>query len=665
MARAARLKEQVVDQVTQFDGEQPEFDTEPVVKTLNDILPQPGMGIRVPKTFGKMWEKRIRDVEKANELEHAIWDKIYTLYRQCGDEGAKFNDEDITYRYRLANATDENIIRTNVRTIMRSTYMQNPRVEYTSKDKEDKLPDTLEYILEYLWNKKNYPGVGMKAHARRWILHGQLTNFGILRLDYQKREGSQQDAIEIITRLEKKLQDKSLSVQKIEDIYAQIQVLYDELPLLEKKGMKLTNVNSECFGTDAGCTITDLSDATWAYEWFDINTDYMHQKYYFRKGGKWVLRANEKVTTEPVVEGSQASDDVRDSVLETVLSGDTEERKKVKAKDTTRCYYVYDKVMRRIYLFNSENWEYPLHIEEDDLKLSRFFRHFVLAFGEPIEGIVQPGEASFYVGQVDEINRVNRKISQIRNSIFGAIIYNKKAVDKNEVVKLIKHLKNPNEVEAFGVGMDPEKKINEQIEVLAPPAMQHKEAFDTSGLRQTIDRIAATTEVDRGGQFKTNTTTDAVAYYEQQKEQIQNVVVDSIEEGMDDIAWAMSEILVSKYSKDEIVELVGAERAEAFQPMTVQEFNQQYRMQLASGSIEKPTSQYKRKEALQIVQGIGQVASAAPMTGLRIMLRVLSNAFTDFNVTEKDWQMLEAEGMANMQKGVSTNAEQGPAEQPK
>ena len=652
MARAAL---DIADEIMSFD----EAATDAVADDDDDreapYLPVGEMSIPVPKSFGKCWQKKIEDTIKANEVETMIWDRCFELYRQCGNEGAKLNDAE--YRYRLSNDVDENIIRTNIRSIMRSTYMQNPHIEFTDTKPNSRLAETIEYILQFIMNKQSYPGINMKPKARRWILHGQLTNFGVLRLDYQPHDGSQQQAVEELKKLEGEL-EKATTKDEIKAIYAKLEILHNELPLSQQKGMHLFNVLPQCLIVDPESTYFDLSDAKWVAEWYDEDRDFVHNKWYQKdEEGVWRLRSNPDITAVVEDEPEKSTADI---VAEKVLNHRSEEQRELIAKNKVRLYYVYDKILRRIYLFNSENWKYPLWVAEDDMLLSRFFRHFILSFGEPIDSVVQPGEVSFYVGQVNEVNRINRKAKRIRDSIFGALVYNSKNVDKKEVEKLVRHLENPDEVKAFGVGVDAEKSINEVLEVLAPPAFQFKEAFDSTLLRQTIDRQAAISEVDRGQQFKTNTTNKQVEYYSHNRQETTMVLIDSIEDSFEALGWSMAELLVSKYDKKDIAEMIGEERAQFFEQLSVPEFNHRYRMAIAAGSIEKPTSEYKKQEAMHIANALGQIGQAAPATTMRLMLRMFEQAFSNFSVTKEEWDMLGQEAIANLQKGISTN-DQGTA----
>lgn len=618
-----------------------------------------GMSIPVPKGFGKLWDKKVTDARKVYETEHALWDTVFTMYREVGiaeNDGKGVINE---YTYRMKNTTDENIVRTNIRTIMRTTYMRNPSLEFTSSDSaSDNITDVLQHTMDFLLNKKTAPGINMKPKARRWILHAQLTNHGIVRLDYQETTGSLEEAREALTKLEEDFKNAK-SQTEIKEIVARIQLLYKKMPLLEAKGINLTNVLPHKVIIDPDCTTIDLSDAWWLAEFFDMNTKSMHEEFYDKnEEGEWIRLSDGKSVDAPVDSDREGTEE---SIVSTIMGSESDERRRYKAKDTTECCLVYDKIMRRIYLFNCDDWSYPLWVYEDTMKLSRFFRHFLMAFTETVDSIIQPGEASFYVGQANEINKINRKAKEIRDSAFGALIYDKEGIDVEDVKKLIKHLRNPKEVEAFGIKKGTDKKIKDVIEVFVPPAFDYQALFNQQPLRQVIDRSSALSDVDRGEQFKTNTTNDAVNYYDQAKQQATGMLIDSIEDSFESLGWAISELIVSKYTKEDIQAMLGATWAEKFTPMTVEEFNRAYRMQVASGSIEKPNTEFKKKEAIQIAQSVGQFAQAVPATATKVILRMFQAAFSSFLVKKEDWDSLEQEAAANLTKGVSTN---GPQQQP-
>jgi hypothetical protein len=625
---------------------------------VEGMMPAEGMSIRFTKAQSKFIQRNIEQGKTSYEIIHAKWDRIFEEYQKSGNEGNLNLEED--YNLHFDSDADENIIRNNIKTMMRTTYMQNPHVEFTDVTSESKLGECLEYVLDFLMNKKTWPGMNMRAKIRRWIAHGQMTNFGIIRLDYQPMDGSRQEAVNAIQAIEKKLA-KTKKKSEIEDLYAQLEVVHEKLPSLINKGMAVSNVLPNRIIVSKGCTMIDFTDSDFVAEEIDYDRSYIMNKYYIHdeEEGCYYLRANKKITTGRTP--TNDSDDgttgavTKQSIVDTVLNSSPKEIRDLNLKDTIRCYMYYDKPLRRHYLFSSEQWEHPLYAWEDDMGLSRYFRHFAIAFGEPIESVIQPGEVSFYIGQVNEINRINREAKRIRDAAFNTIVYNKQAVDGKEVAKLVRHLRNPKQVASFGVSTDPDKKIAEVLEMLVPPPAQAKELYDTTALRSAVDRAANQSEIDRGQQFKTNTTNQQVQYYAQNKQQTSGVLVDTVEEALEDVTWSMTEILISKYTSEDITALVGEKKAADFVQMSVDEFNQSYRMQIAPGSIEKPTSEFKKQEALAIAQALGQVGQAAPGTTMTLMVRMLKTAFSGLVVKDEDWEMLTQEIQANLTKGVSTD----------
>jgi len=112
-------------------------------------------------------------------------------------------------------------------------------------------------------------------------------------------------------------------------------------------------------------------------------------------------------------------------------------------------------------------------------------------------------------------------------------------------------------------------------------------------------------------------------------------------------------------SQQEVASLVGDALAQAWQQMSVAEFTQKYSVNVVAGSMEKPNSVFKKKEAIEVARAVGQFARAAPASVTKIMLRVLEQAFTEINVKKEDWESIDQEMMASMQKGVSAQGQPG------
>jgi hypothetical protein len=129
--------------------------------------------------------------------------------------------------------------------------------------------------------------------------------------------------------------------------------------------------------------------------------------------------------------------------------------------------------------------------------------------------------------------------------------------------------------------------------------------------------------------------------------------VDVIEDVVADLALALAELAVQNYSPEEVADLVGQELAQAWTNMDVKTFTQKYSIEIVAGSMEKPNSVFRKKEAIEVAQTVGQFARAAPGAVSKIMLRVLQGAYTEVNVKPEDWAMLDQEVNANLMKGVS------------
>jgi hypothetical protein len=191
---------------------------------------------------------------------------------------------------------------------------------------------------------------------------------------------------------------------------------------------------------------------------------------------------------------------------------------------------------------------------------------------------------------------------------------------------------------------------------------QYKELFDKQSLLDAINRITNTSDALRGVQFKTNTNEDAVNTYQESMKLSVGAKVDVVEDVVAAIAHSLAELSVQNLTQDDVVNLVGPTFALAWRQMSMVEFNGRYSVEIVAGSMEKPNSVFKKKEAVQIAQAVGQFAQAAPGATLQIMLRVLEQAFTEVVIKPEDWQAITQEMQAKTAQGVG--APQGTAQGP-
>ena len=662
MAREGVIADRIVDDllgVATGPVEDEDDDTPPYVLIGKASIP-------VPKKAGKRWEQSINEALTAFDSVRQSWNLSYTEYRRTADLGvSREGDPGETPNYFFENNTDENLSRENIKTILRNTYTRNPSTELTAVDPEDEaFGQVSSAVLNALMQRKTYPGINIKPKVRNWIVHAHLTNFGILKVDFQDTVGSRGEGQARLFELQEKLA-KAEKSEEIDALYAELEELHETLPTMRDAGIRVSNLSAGDLVVDPDCRNLDLSDAKWVAEFQWISDAFIKQRYLEKdEEGQWVRKADGKRPGAGFGESGEDQKSVTDRVINQIIGDTPESIQEARQKGKTRCVQVWDKLTHQISLWIDGAWDYPLWVWEDDLQLSRFYPYFILAFTDPINSIVQEGEAAQYYGHTKEINKINKRLSLIRRVAFGQLIYNSRKIKPDQVEKIVRHMKNSDEFDAFGVDWDPEVKLREMFDLFVPPDAELQVLYDKTGLQKVVDRINSQSEIARGGQFKTNTTNKAVEAYSNIQAGVIGELTDAIEEAMEDVIHALLEIIVSKYTQEQIAQLVGLSMAEGWTPMSVQEFNSRYSLTIASGSTEKPTSENKKAQAIQLSQSIGQVGQATPMTTLKIMFRLFSKAFPDFIFTKEDEEMLMKEAEANLTKGVSTPGGAQPPAQP-
>ena len=146
---------------------------------------------------------------------------------------------------------------------------------------------------------------------------------------------------------------------------------------------------------------------------------------------------------------------------------------------------------------------------DDPLNLLEFYPYDQLHFHESFEGSQSKGEVTYYLDQQDTINDNLSTINIARRWIKFNVVYNKNAVHQDTVESL---LRGDTET-AVGIDVPEGMKLDDLIKSFAPPAMQYPELLDSKSSFEAINRIAGINEAQRGGQFKTNTTNQAIDFY--------------------------------------------------------------------------------------------------------------------------------------------------------
>ena len=159
----------------------------------------------------------------------------------------------------------------------------------------------------------------------------------------------------------------------------------------------------------------------------------------------------------------------------------------------------------------------------------------------------------------------------------------------------------------------------------------------------SIDRIAATSEAERGGEFKTNTTNRAIDYYSTMGNMRMDMRLDAIEDALGDVGWKLAQLCLRFMDAQTVNDLTGLDVTPFWRPLDNLRDLAAMSITVVGGSTQKLTTQQKKQEAIQIGQVLAQYVRAAPAAALKVTLSMMSKAFDDFTVSKEDWDAIAAE----------------------
>jgi len=616
--------------------------------------------IPVTKAYGSLWRTMIDSALKANELIHDAWEQCFAYYNNHQvkvSESSKgtFTRGDVT----------ENIVYSNVNVMLPAVYGRDPDIAVNTTDKEDeKFSECAQALLTQLLKGKNL--LNCKPKVKKAVGVALMTNYGVLKLDYVLKSDSQDSMLESLMEVTKEI-ETAKSQKALESAYGKLAAIESIVNVFEQGGPKLKNVMAKNLVIDPVAEMPDGTDAQWMAERCYLPTAFLKHKFTRKESDTdcwyYVFKPTHKAV---FTAGGNTKDDAYGLVLET-LSGqeslqENEEVGGYRELYYTECWQCWDKATRRTALFAADDWTYPLWIWDDYTKTTRFFPYFIIGFGLSTGQTTSVGEVSYYLDQQDEINQINRQVTRIRNSVFNFFFYNSHKVSQADVELMMQAMKRGyhDEQAAVGVKVPEGSKISDLFEAIVPPALNYEALFNKEPTINSINRISNTSDAIRGTQFKTNTNEAAVQSYQDAAKMSVGAKIEVVEDVLSDLCKALLEQCVQNMSQSDVEGLVGSKIAQGWGNMSLAEYNKRFALDIVPGTSEKPNSVFKKKEAVQVAQAIGQFASAAPMTSMKVALRVLEQAFTEVVIKPEDWDMMEKEMEMNMQRGNSSGAQAPP-----
>ena len=246
------------------------------------------------------------------------------------------------------------------------------------------------------------------------------------------------------------------------------------------------------------------------------------------------------------------------------------------------------------------------------------------------------GEVSFYTDQQDEVNLINTQLHKMREFGFNHYLFNANAgVARSDIEKWANGGQS-----IVGINLPQGVKFEDVLFSGSVPTDKNQILYDKSDLMRQIDAASGTDATIRSGEYKTNTTNYAIQTYMANKSVKIEDKIDLIEKWLGNLAWGLVQICLQFMSVDNVAEILGAEQAQGWRNYTSDEIKTTFSLTCVGGSTQRPTSVGKQQQALQMVQLLGQFASATPYAIL-VALKVLSRSFDDFVIKAEDIKQIE------------------------
>jgi|SRR6188508_1260092 hypothetical protein len=630
--------------------------------------------IPVSKQMGKLWKAR-RDQAKAKLKNEGIadaWDECIRYYNN--DQVTHSNVEGSPNVSRMSrkgtgvsdeHIETENVVFANTTALVPATYAKNPDVELTPNDKQDEkttlFSTCCERLVNALFAKKVSPGINLKPKARKCIIMCTLTNVAYLELGWTEKEDSSEATLNEI-QFEADRLAKAKDLHEIEEIEGCLAALEDKINVLSPSGPWCKFRHPKDVLRDPATTHNDLTDCNWLMIADFVPTNLLRAIYFKKsedKQDEWesiyapthILNAKSGGGHDEEINNFSLLDGHKDYHS----YGYDDEETFDKAK-YTKIWRVYDKVTRRLLLFNDKNWSWPIWVWDDPYNLTNFFPVVCLEFYTDPEGDYARSEVMYYLDQQDAINEIaserRRAIAWTRKNLF----YDIDAIKDPAVVSAF--LSGAEKGGAVGVKVPDGKKMQDLIFSVPPPSGQFMQLFDSQPYLQAIDRVSSVTNVMRGVEYKTNTTNKAIESYESQTQTRLDEKIDQIEDFIGNVGATLLELCVSKMPAEMVAALIEDKMGEiwgAMTPMAPSEFQAKFSLRMVGGSALKPTARAKKEEAVQIGQVLGQFGKAVPASIL-VMMRVFERAFDEIVITEEDWALIRA----SIEKQLQPEQEQQP-----
>lgn len=595
---------------------------EPIYKMMS------GNKIAVSKKEGRLWYERLQMARsETSELRHS-WKHINDVYK--GED--KPNEDLNKKRLRLdeQDKTFENLLWSNTNGISRETIMKLPHIELTGRREDMAMTCTAyEHFINCYMEQTGNCGLNMKEKLIKTDISAQLTNRGIIRLDWIDKINADLLRDEV-SKIEEQLA-MCKDTQQIKDLEGKLYAINEKLEGSGFDGAQLTLVNPEYLFIDPNSQLESGLDADWMIE---ERLEYEHilkAKYGTEEGT--VYAGDKSQISAEAENGTDSFSKDPDYDSDYVLGGGGQQYIKDDKLKTIKTYYIWDRLKKRVYLYQDGSWDYPLWVWNDPYGLKQFFPYYILHYNvNPIDSKTM-SEAAYYLPLMNSINKINSQVDSARDRAFNITLVDR-SIGLEE--KDLQNMTNgkPGFVQ---VKIPPDKKLSEVLMGMPTSGFDNQLLFNKNDVYSMIQKMCSADAITRGEEYKTNTTNGAIQQYSQGKKVIIGIRVDRIMTFYVRLVRDILGLAIQKFDMDDFLKFCNGQDAQTINANKLDVYDPDLHFQ-ADDTVE-PTAASKKQEAVQLAQLFGQFASASPAI-IIVVLKMMSRAFNEIVITDEDWQMI-------------------------
>jgi hypothetical protein len=625
-----------------------------------------GSRIPVSKHLGKLWQGRIGASKSGRTRWEDTWDTAIEAY--SAEQGSHRNpragtsgNKSVARRKGEQYSHTENVIFSAIKAIIPAIYARNPTAEFTATDdgNEEQLAwvQCLEKLCDTLGSMKQAPGINLKYKVKQAIVAAKLMNLGWMEIGYTIKEDSSDAALAELEMKSKELEEAD-STKRIQEIEGELIALEEKVNTLAPSGPYTRYYSAKDILVDPEAMEPDFSDAKWMAACDYMPTSYLNAVYGTRESNGTQVKSVYEPTA--VLNATVGSFNKEVESTESFKLFDTNEashygydnHQSYLSAQRTKCWRIYDKVTRRIFLYADNKWDWPIWVEDDRLELPNYFPFEPLIFNVAPMGPFAFSEVAYVLDQQDAINEINDAERRARMDLQYRVLFDQGSGTTREAVERV--LKGSGPV-AEPVKVPDGKKIDDMFFSPQPNILKAPQLFDVARQRQVVDGILGVTPSLRASEYKTNTTNKAIEQYNATTSSRLDEQIDEIEEFVGRVYYDVSYLCARFMSQEDVANLIGPKYGEVWR--TVEdptELKRMFTMRVVGGSTTKPTSAFKQQIAVQIGQVLGQFANAAPGSITKIVLKLFEQAYDEVGISQEDWDALNAEVEAKL--GIQAQA---------